>query len=72
MDALNGLTVLNEMHLSRCAVLQNVDGLQGLTGLTWLDLTGSTNIPAAALRELRAALPKTHITFPDGSNIPPP
>jgi len=32
--------------------------------LQHLDLYGSHKIPAAALRELRAALPTTDITFP--------
>jgi hypothetical protein len=57
--------------LAECPALQNVDALNGLTGLQRLNLDGCAKIPAAALRELRAALPKTEITFPDGSNNPP-
>ena len=50
---------------------ENVDVLKGLTNLQVLYLNGCDKIPAAALRELRAALPKTNITFPDGTNNPP-
>jgi hypothetical protein len=48
-----------------------VDALKNLTGLKELDLHHCDKIPAAALRELRAALPMTDITFPDGTKNPP-
>ena len=48
-----------------------MDVLKGLTGLRLLNLDGCDKIPAAALRELRAALPNTDITFPDGTKNPP-
>ncbi len=71
VDALKGLTGLQVLVLAECPALQNVDALNGLTGLQRLNLDGCAKIPAAALRQLRAALPKTEITFPDGSNNPP-
>ena len=71
VDALKGLTALQVLHLSRCTALQNVDALKGLTNLRTLSLHDCDKIPAAALRELRAALPNTYITFPDGSENPP-
>ena len=48
-----------------------MDALKGLTGLQEINLYRCDKIPVAALRELRAALPKTDITFPDGTNNPP-
>ena len=72
VDGLKALTGLNTLYLSGCTSLQSVDGLKGLTRLLPLDLRGCDKIPASALRELRVALPKTHITFPDGSKLPPP
>ena len=71
VDAIKGLTALQTLNLYRCTALQNVDGIKGLTGLQWLNLYRCDKIPAAALRELRAALPNTVITFPDGTNNPP-
>ena len=71
VDALKGLTALQLLSLDNCTALQNVDGLKGLTALIWLKLIHCDKIPAAALRELRAALPNTDITFPDGSKEPP-
>ena len=82
IDALKGLTGLQgvslgdytrnfSVFLMGCPVLQNVDALKGLGGLQWLDLTLCRNIPATSLRELRAALPNTDITFPNGKNDPP-
>ncbi|MEI7776558.1 MAG: hypothetical protein WCK17_17485 [Verrucomicrobiota bacterium] len=71
VDGLKGLTRLQGIDLSGCPALQNVDGLKGLTDLKNLQLGGSRKIPAAALRELRAALPNTDITFPDGTKNPP-
>ena len=71
VDALKGLTALQQLNLSGCTALQNVDALKGLTALQQLNLSGCDKIPAAALRELRAALPKTDITFPDGTKNPP-
>lgn len=71
VDALKNLTALKTLHLRDCPSLQNVDALKGLTSLQKLALQGSDKIPAAALRELRAALPKTDITFPDATGNPP-
>jgi len=71
VDALKSLTALQELNLCVCDALQNVDGLKGLSNLQRLWLTGCEKIPAAALRELRAALPNTDITFPDGTKNPP-
>ena len=71
VDGLNGITALQSLDLISCPALQNVDGLKGLTGLKTLRLGGCDKIPATALRELRAALPKTDIMFPDGSKSPP-
>ncbi len=71
VDVLKGLTGLQRLNLYGCTALQNVDVLKGLTNLQVLYLNGCDKIPAAALRELRAALPKTNITFPDGTNNPP-
>ena len=71
VDGLKGLTALQSLVLNNCTALQNVDGLKGLTSLQSLTLLGWTIIPAAALRELRAALPNTDITFPDGTKNPP-
>jgi len=71
VDALKGLTGLQLLDLTYCTALQDVDGLKGLTGLQTLDLLNCDKIPAAALRELRAALPKNYIIFPDGTENPP-
>ena len=70
-DCLKGLTGLQSLDLYGCMALQNVDGLKSLTGLKTLNLAACAEIPAPALRELRAALPKTIITFPDGTKNPP-
>ena len=71
IDGLKGLAGLQRIELMDCTALQNVDGLKGHTGLQTLYLNGCDKIPAAALRELRAALPKTDITFPDNTKNPP-
>ncbi len=71
VDTLKGLSALQWLNLCNCTALQNVDGLKGLTALQWLNLNGCDKIPAAALRELRTALPNTDITFPDGTKNPP-
>lgn len=63
VDGLQGLTGLQYLHLYDCSALQNVDGLQGLTGLRELFLTGCPKLPATAVTELRAALPKTYIGY---------
>jgi internalin A len=65
-DALKGLSGLQHLRLSGCTALQNVDALKGLTGLQRLDLTACPKLPAAAVAELRAALPKTAIYFDHG------
>jgi hypothetical protein len=41
-----------------------------MPSLQTLDLIGSKAIPAAALHELRLALPKADMRFPDGTNPP--
>ena len=71
VDGLKGLTTLQTLDLRKCPALQNVDALKGLTALQTLYIRNCDNIPAAALRELRAALPNTDITFPDGTKNPP-
>ena len=71
IDGLKNLADLQTLYLQGCTALQNVDGIKGLTGLKELNLYNCNKIPAAALRELRAALPKTDITFPDGGKSPP-
>ena len=71
VDALKGLTGLQDLYLGACPALQNVDTLKELTALQRLVLVACDNILAAALRELRAALPNTDITFPDGTYNPP-
>ena len=71
VDGLKGLTGLQTLDLYGCPALQNVDALKGLTSLQTLSLGGCHKIPAAALRELRVALPNTDITFPDGTKNPP-
>ena len=70
VDALKDLTGLQTLVLRFCPALQNVDVLKGLSGLQTLSLVGSKIIPAAALLELRVALPNTHITFPDHTGMP--
>jgi len=59
VDGLKGLSGLKELNLGGCPALQNVDALKGLTGLHSLDLRGCPKLPATAVAELRAALPKT-------------
>lgn len=71
VDGLRGLPALRYLQLGGCTGLRNVDGLRGHHALQYLHLGGCTALPASALRELRAALPKTNITFPDGTNAPP-
>ena len=71
VDGLKSLTGLQTLDINYCTALQNVDVLKSLTALQTLDLKGCDKIPAAALRELRASLPKTDITFPDGTKNPP-
>ena len=71
VDGLSGLAGLKMLKLFDCTALQNVDVLKSFTSLKRLYLDGCHEIPAAALRELRAALPNTDITFPDGSKNPP-
>ena len=71
VNGLSSFASLKLLSVSNCSSLRNVDGIKGLTGLRGLDLDGSNGIPAAALRELRAALPKTIILFPDRTNYPP-
>ena len=71
LDVLKGIRGLQGLCLRGCTALQNVDALKGLPTLLDLDLRACHEIPAIALRELRAALPNTNITFPDGSKNPP-
>ena len=70
-DVFNALIGLQKLELRSCHALQNVEGLKYLAGLQEILLMDCDKIPAAALRELRAALPNTDITFPDGSKNPP-
>ena len=71
VEGLKSLTSLQRFTLRACTELKNVDGIKGLTGLQTLFLIGCNKIPAAALRELRAALPNTDITFLEGTKSPP-
>ena len=71
VNALKGLTDLEILTLRACTALQNVDSLKSISSLEDLDLSGCHKIPAADLRELSAALPKTNIVFPDNTNNPP-
>ena len=73
LQDLNGLSSMSSLELltaSHCSSLRNVDGIKGLTGLRKLHLDGSKGIPAAALRELRIALPTTNMSLPDGTYFP--
>ena len=72
VDALKRLTSLRLIDLRGCSGLRNVDGLKGLTGLQRLNLRDCSAIPASKLRELREALPKTVIVFPNGMESTPP
>ena len=72
LDGLRGLPTLQLIILPNCTGLRNVDGIRGLPGVHLLYLDGCTSLSASALRELRAALPKADITFPDGTHNPPP
>lgn len=71
VDSLKYLTSLEVLILNECTELKNVDALKGLSTLIYLDTNGCNKISATDLRELRAALPKTHIIFPDGAFTPP-
>ena len=71
LDGLKSIPGLKELDLNLCDALQNVDALKSLIGLQMLNLYWCDKIPAAALRELRAALPNTEIIFPDGTENPP-
>jgi hypothetical protein len=66
LDALRGLSGLREIDVSDSSALQNVDALKGLSGLKGLDLRGCPKLPATAVAELCAALPKTKIRDGDG------
>lgn len=70
LDGLRDLPIF-QIDLIDCSTLQNVDELERIKDLKYLNLSGCHKIPAADLRELRAALPKTNITFPDGKTSPP-
>jgi Leucine-rich repeat (LRR) protein len=61
VDAFKGLSGLQTLYLFGCTALQNVDGLKGLSGLKEISLIGGPKLPASAVAELRAALPKTTI-----------
>jgi hypothetical protein len=61
VDGLKGLSGLQYLDLSGCTALQNVDALKSLSGLQTLHLVECPKLPAAAVAELRAALPKTEI-----------
>lgn len=59
------------LNLSFCAALQKVDALKGRIGLQNLGLSICTALPKESWLPLQAALPKTRITFPDGSKAIP-
>jgi hypothetical protein len=61
VDALKSVSGLQTLWLFDCTALQRVDGLKGLSGLKFLDLRRCPKLPATAVAELRAALPKTEI-----------
>ena len=63
LDALKNLTELRAFGLIGCHHLQNIDGLKRLTKLTKIMLQPTSQIPAASLRELHAALPNTQFDF---------
>ena len=66
LDALKGLSGLQYLTLYGCPALQNVDALKGLFGLQEINLIGCPKLPATAVAELRAALPKTGILSDGG------
>lgn len=72
VDAFQGLSKLLFVRLRHCPEVKDMGSFKKLTGLQTLDLRDSNGIPPSELRELRAALTKTDITFPDGSKAPPP
>ncbi|MCE9609160.1 MAG: leucine-rich repeat domain-containing protein [Chthoniobacter sp.] len=72
LDGLRGLSTLRELRLDHCTSLKNLAPVYNLHALQSIDLSNCRSLPAVALRELRAALPKTAITFPNGSKSPPP
>lgn len=72
VDGLRWLPALLRVELNSCTGLQNVDVLLSLPALDGIGLQGCTGLSASTLRELQAALPKTQITFTDGSLTPPP
>ena len=61
VDVLQSLSGLQTLNLAGNPALLNVDALKGLTGLKDLNLLGCYRLPASAVGELRAALPKTGI-----------
>ena len=70
LNALKELNGLRYLKLSGSFSLRNAGALKNLTGLQKIYLEGC-RIDWTDLYELRAALPKTDITFPDGSKSPP-
>jgi hypothetical protein len=71
VDGLKGLPAMTYIDISGCIEIQNIDSLKSLTTLRYISLQGCYKIPAADLRQLSAALPKTNIVFPDGTMTPP-
>lgn len=72
VDGLMGLPHLQWLRLSECTALENIDGLNGLVDMQQIYLNGCSTLSLATLRKLSSVLPNTRITFPDGTQTPPP
>lgn len=64
LSALEDLTSLEYLDLSRCTGLTNVDGVKGLSGLQWLGLSDCNTVTKESVDALKAALPATVISSP--------
>ena len=49
IDALAGMTALQELDLSECSALTNINALSGITTLQELDIRGAYRIPTLHL-----------------------
>lgn len=69
--AAHGWATVNEMNALSCANsgIVDVSGLEVLTALTLLDLSGNTAIPCSDLESLEQALPGTVVTPPDPCDL---